>query len=122
MSRKEFSKRVQRDAFHRAAGRCENCGCKLTVGKFHYDHVNPDAMTGEPTLENCEVLCVACHGDKTKKDVANIARAKRRQDRHLGIQDPHKRVMPGSRRSNIKIRMDGTAVYRDTGKPVHRHS
>lgn len=33
MSRREFSKRIQRDAFHRAAGRCENCGCKLTVGK-----------------------------------------------------------------------------------------
>jgi 5-methylcytosine-specific restriction endonuclease McrA len=118
MARKEFSKKVQRDAFARAKGRCEKCSAWLSVGKFHYDHVNPDAMTGEPTLENCEVLCLPCHGDKTKRDVANIARAKRIQDRHLGIRDPHKRPLPGSRNSNIKKKMDGTVVYRDTGLPV----
>lgn len=88
MSRKEFSRKTKRDAFMRAAGNCEGCGAKLTVGKMAYDHVNPDGLTGEPTLENCEVLCKPCHAVKTQIDVANIARAKRRQDSHLGIRPP----------------------------------
>lgn len=53
MSRREFSKRVMRDAFLRAGGRCEGdgCGARLTPGKFAYDHIIPDALGGEPTPE-----------------------------------------------------------------------
>lgn len=38
--RREFSKQVKRDAFLRAEGNCENpqCGARIAVGKFHYDH------------------------------------------------------------------------------------
>ena len=94
--RREFSKQVRRDAFARANGRCEGwlsngtmCLAKLTVGKFHYDHVIPDAHGGEPTLGNCQVICVACHKDKTtKKDVPAIAKTKRIQDRQIGIKKP----------------------------------
>jgi 5-methylcytosine-specific restriction enzyme A len=89
VSRKEFPKRVQRDAFVRANGHCEGCHAKLTLHKYQYDHVNPDGLTGEPTLENCMVLCSPCHLEKTRKDVAAIAQAKRRADRHMGITDPH---------------------------------
>ena len=100
MSRREFSKRVQRDAFMRAAGRCEGildtgerCPCKLQVGRFQYDHVIPDGLTGDPTLENCQVLCTACHKAKTARDKALIAEAVRRSDNHRGIQNPHRRRM-----------------------------
>lgn len=95
MARKEFSKKVQRDAFVRANGHCEGCGAKLTVGKFQYDHINPDGLTGEPTLENCKVLCSPCHLEKTRKDVAAIAQAKRRADKQMGIMDPHKAKLRG---------------------------
>lgn len=92
MARKEFSKKTKRDAFVRAAGHCEGegCGAKLTLGKFAYDHVDPDGLTGEPTLENCQVLCTPCHLEKTRDDVAKIARAKRREDAHRGIRPPSK--------------------------------
>ncbi|MGX9980666.1 HNH endonuclease [Methylobacterium fujisawaense] len=91
MPRREFSKSVQRDAFVRADGKCEGCGAKLSVGKFAYDHINPDGLTGEPTLENCQVLCSPCHRAKTDKDIGDIARAKRRSDKHMGVKDPHRR-------------------------------
>ncbi len=91
MTRREFSKEVRRAAVKRAAGFCEGklpngCRCKwpLSLGKWAIDHVNPDGLTGEPTLENASVLCVACHLEKTRDDVKRIAEAKRRQDRHLG--------------------------------------
>ena len=89
MSRREFSKKTKREALKRADGRCEGkrCGVVLTFGKFAYDHVDPDSLTGEPTLENCQVLCSPCHLEKTRQDV-DIARAKRRQDLHQGITRP----------------------------------
>ena len=93
--RREFSKQVKRDAFMRANGRCEGnpygdrCPVKLTIGKYHYDNVIPDGLGGEPTLDNCAVLCVACHKDKTtSKDVPAIAKTKRIQDRERGIKKP----------------------------------
>ena len=89
--RREFPKQVKRDAFLRAKGHCEgkNCGARLTLGKYHYDHEIPDALGGEPTLENCLVLCIACHGEKTaKRDVPAIAKTKRIQDRQRGIRKP----------------------------------
>lgn len=90
--RKEFSKIVKRNAFVRAAGRCEGpgCGAKLTLGKFAYDHIDPDGLMGEPTLENCQVLCAPCHLEKTRMDVKHIAQAKRREDAHRGIRPPSK--------------------------------
>lgn len=91
MSRREFSKRVMRDAFLRAGGRCEGdgCGARLTPGKFAYDHIIPDALGGEPTLDNCQVLCRACHKEKTgKADIPRIAKTKRISDREKGIRRP----------------------------------
>jgi len=89
--RRAFSKAVKRAAFERANSKCEIpwCCANLTVGKFHYDHIIPDGLGGEPTLDNCAVICVACHKSKTtKRDVPAIAKTKRIQDRHHGIRKP----------------------------------
>jgi 5-methylcytosine-specific restriction protein A len=87
--RSEFSKRTKRDAFVRAEGNCEGCGARLTIGKYHYDHIIPDGLGGEPTLDNCAVLCIVCHKVKTTtKDVPLIAKTKRIQDRQKGIKKP----------------------------------
>lgn len=89
MSRREFSTKTKRDAFLRAAGKCEGCEAKLSAGKFHYDHDIADGLGGEPELWNCKVLCHACHGEKTAKhDVPLIAKVKRIQDREKGIRKP----------------------------------
>lgn len=107
--RREFSKQVRRDAFLRAKGCCEgkDCGVKLDNRTVEYDHNIPDWMGGEPTLENCVVLCKVCHKQKTgKKDIPVIAKTKRLQDRRMGIRNSSR--LPGTRASGIRKRMDGT--------------
>jgi 5-methylcytosine-specific restriction enzyme A len=122
--RREFPKPVKREAAARSQGRCEavwdgvRCDTKLPSGGFHYDHDLPDWMGGEPTLENCRVLCLKCHRQKTTwQDQPAIARAKRIQDREIGIRRGTGRGLPGGRKSPFKLKMDGTVVDRKTGKP-----
>ncbi len=93
MSRREFTKPIMRDAFARCGGFCEgdNCRTKLMHGDYHYDHIIPDALGGEPTLDNCQLLCRACHAEKTgKRDIPRIAKTKRISDREKGIRKPRK--------------------------------
>ena len=86
-SRSEFPKAVRVAVIKRAtdaAGtiRCEQCNG--VAKRFQIDHINPDGLTGKPTLENAKLLCdVPCHREKTAKDVADIAKAKRREVDHL---------------------------------------
>jgi 5-methylcytosine-specific restriction protein A len=117
MSRREFSKLVKRDAFLRADGKCEgaNCGAKLTKGKFAYDHDIADGLGGEPTLDNCVVLCSACHGVKTAKhDIPLIAKIKRIQDREKGIRKPSRGFYD---KKLYKAKIGGGLVLRSTGLP-----
>ncbi|CAO4171182.1 HNH endonuclease [Methylorubrum extorquens] len=93
--RREFDKKTRRAARERADGKCEGagCGCPLTVGKFAYDHRIPDWMGGEPVLSNCQVLCDPCHKEKTRRDVADRAKAQHREDAHHGIRNaPHRPI------------------------------
>ncbi|SEI14536.1 HNH endonuclease [Methylobacterium sp. 275MFSha3.1] len=123
MTRREFSKPVQRAALARADGRCEGvstngsrCPCTLQVGRFHYDHIIPAALTEDASLENCQVLCRPCHAAKTVLDISVIARVRRQRDRHAGVIDPHRRPLPGSRASPFKRLIGGGLVRRDTGE------
>lgn len=69
---------------------CESCGvlCK----NFQIDHIIPDGLTGEPTFENSKLLCLECHGAKTKNDVKSIAKAKRIEAKHLGVKKPTQKI------------------------------
>jgi hypothetical protein len=90
--RREFSKAVKvarlRHATRNGIIRCEGCGVMVKPGQFAFDHDDPDGMTGEPTFDNCRLLCVSgedsCHGRKTKLDQSDIARAKRLEAAHVG--------------------------------------
>jgi hypothetical protein len=66
---------------------CEKCGLS-TKGRFEIDHRDPDAMQidkSKPlTAADGWLLCLPCHDEKTAKDVADIAKAKRREAAHLG--------------------------------------
>lgn len=105
VSRREFSAKVKVASFERAAGQCELCTARLYPGKFAYDHRIPDGSGGEPTLENCQVVCAACHGAKTKHDVTKIAKGKRVRRRHIGIRK--QATIRGWRR------FDGSVVFAD---------
>ncbi|HEY6009908.1 MAG TPA: HNH endonuclease signature motif containing protein [Nitrospirota bacterium] len=109
--RREFPGKVKARAFERAAGRCESCTAKLFPGNVHYDHVVPDALGGEPTLENCEALCKACHGTKTRtKDVPSIAKVKRIRLKNFG--GGKRSTFPCSRTSRFKQKIGGRVVLR----------
>jgi 5-methylcytosine-specific restriction endonuclease McrA len=84
MKRQNFSEKTKRAALTRAGDTCEEC--KLPhLGRYHFDHEIPDGLTGKPTGSNCRLLCLACHLEKTKLDVARIAVAKRQEAMSLRV-------------------------------------
>ena len=101
--RREFSAKVKIAAFERANGRCEIpwCNAKLHPGRFTYDHHNPDYFGGEPTLENCQVICRECDKSKTRKDAKDIGKSRRIRKREAGVKKP--RTMRQWRRFNGEI-------------------
>jgi 5-methylcytosine-specific restriction endonuclease McrA len=113
--RKEFTAKTKAQAAERANGLCEGCGRILRTGDFHYDHTLPCNLGGEPTLDNCAVLCRSCHVLKTSsEDVPRIAKAKRNYRKSRGIKKPSK--FPGARNSKFKKKLDGTVELRDIWK------
>lgn len=121
MNRKEFPKSVKSKAADRANGKCEQCGKKLRVGEFHYDHRVADGLGGTPTLDNCMVLCLPCHKDKTRLHDNPIMWKADRQRKTVaqGVHTP-KKPMPFGRNSGLKIKMNGQIVDRRTGEIVRR--
>lgn len=105
MARKNFTPAIIKARLNHAGFRCEGtladgsrCLVKAEPGRFHGDHHNPDGLTGEPTFENCRILCLACHATKTSLDVKRIAKAKRVESNHLGIKAPGKSGLEGRTR------------------------
>ena len=110
--RREFSSKTKTAAWERANGQCEACTARLSPGHTHYDHIVPDALGGEPILENVQVLCSACHGRKTaKQDVPRIAKAKRQQRAHIGA-NSSKKSFPCGKRSKWRKKLNGEVVPR----------
>lgn len=84
--RAEFTKQTKLQAWRRARGRCEHCTGLLAGKVAHYDHINPDAFSGDRDLSNCQVLCVNCHDHKTHQvDIPAIAKSNRLRATHAGI-------------------------------------
>ena len=108
--RREFNAKVKSQAAIRANGYCEGCGRKLLAGDWHYDHEIPDGLTGEPTVENCKVLCKSCHAIKTKTDVKRIAKAKRNYRKSRGIRKPSRFAC--AKTGRWKKKLDGTVILR----------
>lgn len=97
--RREFTKAVKVEIIKRATPQgtltppwCEKCD--TMAHRFEIDHRNPDAMqidkTGKLTAADGWLLCIPCHADKTKIDVADIAKAKRVEAKDLGADKPKK--------------------------------
>lgn len=69
---------------------CDSCGAQCK--KWEIDHKTPDGLLGEPTFDNSALLCISCHKEKTKNDVARIAKAKRVEFKHLGGKKTGKKI------------------------------
>lgn len=105
--RQEFPKKIKLAAFQRSLGSCEECHARLTPGKFEYDHIKEATFNGEPTLDNCRVVCTPCHTRKTSQRAAVIAKSNRQRAKHLGIKRKGRKI-PGSKGSGFRRRFDGT--------------
>ena len=90
MTRREFPARVRTAVIKRATRNdvayCEACGAMAK--RFQIDHVRPDGLLGEPTIENAMLICQPCWEEKNPKDASSIAQAKRREAKHVGAVKP----------------------------------
>ncbi|MCX6656914.1 MAG: HNH endonuclease signature motif containing protein [Candidatus Bathyarchaeota archaeon] len=77
--RKKILKADEMNVLERQKHRCAMCQKPLTVGKYHIDHKKPLADGGSNDPRNLEALCPGCHDEKSKKDSAKRAKAKRRE-------------------------------------------
>lgn len=57
--------KVLREAiFTRAGYRCEKCGEIVTWQNGEMDEIVPRGRGGKQTMDNCQLLCHACHMEK----------------------------------------------------------
>ena len=111
--RKEFTRTTKLSAWERDKGRCVRCSKKLGPGDaIEYDHRIRCEAKPDNSLANCDTLCGPCHSYKTRQEDAPAA-AKSRSVRaaYAGARKP-KQIMPGSKASKWKKRLDGTVVER----------
>lgn len=105
-SRKEFPLSVKKAAMIRCCKngtkpgipQCENCGNDLVSGNIEYEHLDPDGLGGEPTLENCGVWCKRpCSHNKThKEDNPRMRKADRVFKKDFGLTPARKKIQsPG---------------------------
>jgi 5-methylcytosine-specific restriction protein A len=92
--------------FVAAKGICHLCGGGIQGKGWEVEHVIPLAMGGADDETNMRPAHKACHAPKTAEDVADIARAKRREARHIGIK---KRGWP---KSKWRKKVSGEVVLR----------
>ena len=91
------------------------CGCGVKLGQagegIEFDHALALILGGENREGNIRALRSRCHRAKTAQDVAQKSTEARKRNKHLGLHKP-RYVMPGSRASGLKKKLDGTVVRR----------
>lgn len=122
MTRRRISAKERLAIFTRAEGKCHICGHKIDAGLERWDveHVIPLAMGGTEDKgdENLQPAHYTCHQFKTAQDSGQIAKAKRMDQRRMGIGRQSSNPLPGGRNDRRKRKLDGTVVDRFTGEPI----
>ncbi len=124
MPRREFSRKVRKQAIDRANGRCESkaCGAVLKPREGEVDHILPCELGGEPVLANAQVLCKPCHKAKTGNDVRRIRKSDRARDKDSGAMRPKQSIRgrPFSRSSKAdrpaKAPLPPKRIYKEAGE------
>lgn len=88
--RKRFTAKFRMAFFAKHNGVCSICNGHIDDKREAWDieHTNPLAMTGTNDDANLTLVHAKCHKAKTKADVRNIAKAKRREAKNIGAVKP----------------------------------
>lgn len=122
MTRPSLSRKKRVELWELHQGRCHICGLKIDGVKeaWEIEHVIPRELYLNPkdadTDENMMLAHAKCHKNKTKKDIANIAKAKRVNAKHNGLNSKTKVPFLFGKNSPWKKCFDGTVVNRFTGE------
>jgi 5-methylcytosine-specific restriction endonuclease McrA len=99
--RKHLPQRLKAEIMLRQQGCCADCGTRLILGFFVFDHRPPlglrdkDEDANDP--ERLAAICWSCDELKTPQDLKEIAKAKRLAERHQEHQERQRFKVPGRR-------------------------
>ena len=84
--RRIVPRRLRAEIMLRQEGRCADCGTRLIIGFFVFDHRPPLALREEADdandPERLAAICWTCDQQKTPKDLKEIAKTKRLAEKH----------------------------------------
>lgn len=110
--RKPLTSKQRMAMFVRHNGICCVCGHTIDGVRQSWDeHINPLWLSGDNKAENRAPAHAKCARVKTAGEATDRSHTRAVAERHFGAKRP-KSVMPGSRLSKWKRRMDGTVVMR----------
>ena len=93
--------------------KCVSCGAELGGARLpEFDHITAIINGGSNSEGNIQALCRPCHGKKTAQDVAQKATDYRIMKKHLGIGTGRKAIIPGSKGTRWRKKINGQTVER----------
>jgi 5-methylcytosine-specific restriction endonuclease McrA len=100
--------RLRAEIMLRQDGRCADCGTRLILGFFIFDHRPPLALREEGEDANdpdrLAAICTTCDEQKTPRDLKEIAKAKRLALEHQDFLERRREKVPGRRASSWRQR------------------
>lgn len=104
--------RIRLRIFDKSGGCCRICDRRI-VGRLkpRFDHITALINGGFNRESNVQLLCNECHDGKTRTDVREKSVLYRKRSKRLGLKN--KKLIPGSKGSGFRKRMDGTVIRED---------
>lgn len=85
MTRTRRTPKQRQAIFTAFGGVCHICAGKIVVGEaWELEHIIPLAQYGEDGGNNLQPAHVKCHRAKTSQDATDTAKARRREQKHIG--------------------------------------
>lgn len=105
--------RVRMRVWERDGRSCKKCTRIIRSGdRWVCDHTVAIINGGPNRENNLQTLCWWCRPNKDADDVALKSDNYRIRVAHFGQREPRGRPMPGTRRSGLKKKLDGTVERR----------
>lgn len=111
--RKPLTSKQRMELFVEHKGLCCICGLKIKpVEAWIDEHRSPLWRDGTNDLPNRGPAHVKCARVKTDKEATERAKGRRIAEKHFGAHQSSSRPLPGTKRSGLKKRFDGTVERR----------